>query len=175
MTLIESINKLIRDTVNLLLSDADYTIKAKQKGAPRPQGGYADVDYVSGVDLGWEQRKFVDTDLDLTENISGMREITMSVNFYRDNSIDNARAVRTGLVRESIQALFSAAGVGLTSRSEVREISEALEDGWEERAQFDIVLNAVGTDADIVRAIATVDIAGEYQLRGLSYNFNIEV
>ena len=99
----------------------------------------------------------------------------MSVSFYRNNAIDNATKSRTGLVRESIQELFRAAKLGLTRRSEVREISEALENGWEERAQFDIVLSAVGTDADIVRSIEAVDIAGEFQIRGLKYNFIIEV
>ena len=177
MTLIETINKLLRDTIDLLLETPDYTIKAKQNDAPRPIGAYGDVDYVTGVDLGWEQRGFEDNsgDDDLTETISGLREITMSVNFYRNSSVDNARAVRTGLIRESIQSLFSAAGVGLVRRSEVREISEPLENGWEERAQFDIVLSATGTDTDIVRSILSVDMAGEFQSRGLKYNFNIEV
>ena len=63
----------------------------------------------------------------------------------------------------------------MVRRSEVREISESLENGWEERAQFDIVLSAVGTDTDIVRSILTIDIAGEFQSRGLKYNFTIEV
>lgn len=177
MTLEETLNKLLRDTINLLLETPDYTIAAKQKDAPRPTGAYADVDYTSGIDLGWEQRISVDNvgDDDVTENISGMREITMSANFYRDGAIDNARSVRTGLVRQSIQDLFSAAGVGLIRRSEVRKISEPLENGWEERAQLDIVLNAVGTDADIVRSILSVDMAGVYEFRGLQYNFNIEV
>lgn len=173
----DTINKFIRDTINLLLEDASYSIKAKQTGAPRPQGSYADVDVTLDLSLGWEQRILVDngSDDDLTENITGMREITVSTNFYRDLSVDNARKVRTGLFRESIQQLFSAAGLGLISRSEVREISEPLENGWEERAQFDIVLSAVGTDSDIIRSILSVDMAGQYQIHGLTYNFNIEV
>jgi len=177
MTAIESINKLIRDTVDLLLESQGYTIKARQLDAPRPTGDYGDVDYVTGIDLGWEQRKFTNNTLDddMTETIQGMREIIMSVNFYRTDAIDNARAVRTGLVRESIQSLFSAANVGLIRRSEVREISEPLENGWEERAQLDIVLNVVGEDSDIVKAIASVDISAEFQFRDIPYNSNIEV
>lgn len=178
MILSEAINKLIRDVTDLLLSSPDYTIKAKQKDSPRPSGSYADVDFVSDINIGLEQRELennIDPDLDLTETISGLREIMMSINFYRDDAIDNARSVRTGLIRESIQTLFRAAGIGLVRRSEVREISEPLEDGWEKRAQFDLVLSAVGTDTDIIRAILSVNIAGEFQHRGLKYNFNIEV
>jgi len=177
MILEEIINKLVRDTIDLVLAEPGYTIKAKQKDAPRPTGAYAVVDFLAGESLGLEQRFFENNtaDLDLTENISGLRNITMSINFYRDSAMDNSRKVRTGLVRESIQTLFSSAGVGLVSRSGVRDIDIPTNDGWEERSQFDLVLNAVGTDSDIVRSILTADIAGEFQARGLDYNFNIEV
>jgi hypothetical protein len=177
MILEETINKLIRDTVDLLLASPGYTIKAKQKDAPRPTGDYGDVDFVTDTGVGWEQFKYEnrqqDSDLDGTSE--GMREIMMSVSFYRDSSIDNARKVHQGLVRESVQSLFRAGGIGLIRRSEVRQISEALENGWEERAQLDVFLSAVGTDTDIVNSILAVDMAGEYQARGLIYNFNIEV
>lgn len=177
MILEETINKLLRDVINLLLGISEYTIKAKQKDAPRPKTPYGDVDIVSDLSIGWEQRNFVNNggDPDLTETIEGMREIMMSVNFYRDSAVDKARAVRTGLIRESIQEIFRAGKLGLIRRSDVREISEALENGWEERAQFDIVLSAVGSDSDIVRAIEAVNIAVEFQARGLKYNFIIEV
>lgn len=177
MILEETINKLLRDTVDLLLASSGYTIRAKQKDAPRPKTPYGDVDFVSDTSLGWEQTTRVDRggddNIDVTSK--GMRQIMMSVSFYRDSSVDNARKVRHGLTRESIQGLFRQAGLGLTRRSEVRELTEALENGWEERAQFDIFLSAVGTDIDIVDSIGSVDIAGEYQARGLTYNFNIEV
>lgn len=177
MTLEESLNKLVRDAVDLLLEQPGYTIKAKQKGAPRPQGAYATVDFLAGESLGWEQRVFENNNLDpdLTEKISGLRNITMSINFYRDNAMDNSRKVRTALVRESIQSLFSQAGVGLVSRSEVRDLDEPLQDGWEQRSEFDLVLNTVGTDSDVVRSVMAVDIVSEFQARGLKYNFNIEV
>jgi hypothetical protein len=177
MILEETLNKLLRDTIDLLLVTPGYTIKAKQKDAPRPDNPYGDVDFMNDTGIGMEQRIFEDNqgDDDLTENISGMREIMFSIGFYKDDARDNARFARTRLVRESIQELFRAAGVGLTSRSEVREISEALENGWEERAQFDIVLSAVGTDSDIVKSILSVDMSLEFQARGLIYNSTIEV
>jgi hypothetical protein len=177
MILEETINKLLRDTTDLLLSSPGYTIKAKQKDAPRPTGDYGDVDFVSDTGLGWEQFQYEDRDLDSKLDITskGIRQIMMSIGFYRNSSVDNARKVHQGMTRESVQSLFRQAGLGLTRRSEVREISESLENGWEERAQFDIFLSAVGTDADLVESIGSVDISGEFQARGLTYNFNIEV
>jgi len=55
MLLEEAINKLVRDTVNLVLETQGYTIKAKQEDAPRPQGAYAVVDFLASESLGWEQ------------------------------------------------------------------------------------------------------------------------
>jgi hypothetical protein len=177
MTLEETINKLLRDTTDLILSSQGYTIKAKQKDAPRPTGGYADVGFVSDTGLGWEQFQYENRDIDSKLDVTskGMRQIVMSIGFYRNNSIDNGRKVHQGMTRESIQSLFRQAGLGLTRRSEVREIYDALENGWEERAQFDIFLSAVGTDADLIESIGSVDVSGEFQARGLIYNFNIEV
>jgi len=171
----ETINKFLRDIINLLLSSPGYTIKAEQKDALRPKNAYADVAFINDAPLGWEQTEYENNagDNDLTEIISGMREVMISIGFYRDNSIDNARTVRMGLLRESIQSLFRTANIGISSRSQVRKISEPLENGWEERAQFDIVLSVVGTDTDLAKSILSVDIAGAYQSRGLEYNFNI--
>jgi len=63
----------------------------------------------------------------------------------------------------------------LVSRSEVRDIDSPTDDGWEERSQFDLVLNTVATDQDIVKSIQAIDITSEVQYRGLKYNFNTEV
>jgi len=177
MILEETINKLIRDVVGLLLDSPGYAIKAKQINAPRPSTEYAEIDTISNSRLGWETRKYIDneSDLDITEEIEGMRSIMMSLSFFRGEAVDNANKVRIGFIRESIQELLRSAKLGFISTSEVREISEPLENGWEKRSQFDIVLNAVGTDSDIIRSIQSVDISGEYQARGLIYNLDIQV
>jgi len=172
----ETINKFIRDVINLVLVTSDFAIRGKQD-APRPEGNYAAVEFMSDTGLGWEQQELVDRtiDVDIDETIEGLRELMFSVSFYRNAAIDNARTVRTRFVRESVQTLLKKANLGLLRRSEVRSFSEPLENGWETRAQFDIFLSAVGSDTDIVRSILGVDIAGEFQSRGLVYNFTIEV
>lgn len=172
----EVINKFIRDVINLVLVTSGFAIRGKPN-SPRPKGDYAIVEFMSDTGLGWEQQQVVNRggDDDLDETIEGLRELMFSISFYRDESIDNARNVRTRFVRESVQTLLKAASLGLIRRSEVRSFSEPLENGWETRAQFDLFLSAVGSDTDIVRSILAVDIAGEFQARGLVYNFTIEV
>lgn len=177
MILEETINKLIRNVTDLILVTPGYTIKAKQKDAPRPTGNYGDVDFISDTGLGWEQVQYADSQTGTTVNFTseGMRRVMMSIGFYRDNARDNARKVHQGFVRESVQSLFRQADIGLIRRSEVRDISESLENGWEERAQFDIFLSAVGTDAELIESIGSVDISGAFEINNVSYNFNIEV
>lgn len=179
MILEEAINKLIRDSINLILDIDGYAIAAKQLDAPRPIGNYADVDMISDVNIGWEQRSLADQtgegELDINETISGLRETMMSASFYRVSAVDNCRKVHIALLRESIQELFATAGVGLITRSAVRETTEALENGWEERAQFDITLSSVGTDEDIIRSIQSLNIAGKFETPNNVNNFNIEV
>lgn len=173
----EVINKLLRDVTDLVLNAPGYTIKAKQKDAPRPTGNYGDVDFISETGLGWEQVNYSDsvsgTTIDFTSE--GLRRIMMSIGFYRTNARDNARRVYQGFVRESVQQLFRQANIGLVRRSEVRDISEPLENGWEERAQFDVFLSAVGTDQELIESIGSVDISGSIEIQSAAYNFIIEV
>lgn len=174
MILESAINQLMRNVVDSVLNSSGFSISAKQN-SPRPTGSYASVDFVNEVRIGWEQKTLEDSDEDLLQKISGMREILMSISFYRSNAIDNARKVRTGLIRESIQSSFSAANLGLVRTSDVRDISLTRDSKWEEVAQFDVALSAVGTDEDLVRSITSLNISGEYQYRGLIHNFEIEV
>ena len=161
----ESVNKLIRDAIDVIVNDPSNftTIRASQQNAPRPAGDYADVNIISDINLGWEQRSYTTNGSDLDENIEGLREMSYSINFYRDGSKDFARKVRTGLVRNKIQAAFGVAGVGLIRRSEVRNTTEALEDTFESRAQFDLFISLVGTDTDLVNGINALAITGQYQ------------
>lgn len=176
MILNEAINMRIREIIDLLLEHPGYTIKAKQN-APRPQGSYADVEVVSDTSIGWEQIKTSDRDEDEDINFEsqGMGEVLVSIRFYRDNSSDNARFIRSAIVRETIQSLFIESKIGLTRRSDVRDLSETLESGWEEGSQLDLYLSVVGSDLYIVNSILSLNMSVEYQARGLKYNFEIEV
>ena len=135
------------------------------------------MDFLTDTGTGWEEVELTDNelDLDLTETITGFREVTYSIGFYRDGAYDNARKVRTGVLRESVQALMRAGLVGLGQRSEVRSITENLETGWEQRAQFDITLHVLGSDSDAVTSIQSLEIQGEIETNSLVYPITIEV
>ena len=176
MILEETVNKLIRDIVNVILVSPDFTIAAKDNG-PRPIGSYAVVDFLTDVSIGWEHRSRENNtgDDDITETLQGAREITLSIGFYRDSAMDNARKVRTAFMRQSILDTLRAATVGLIQRSAIRDISEVLESTWEQRAQFDLTLSAIGTDVDIITSILSVNITGSFQTSGKILPISVEV
>lgn len=171
----ETLNKAVRDIVNTIISP-NFAIKAKQN-APRPTSAYCSVDTTLISSVGIEEK--IDTDRTIDPDIDsrreGYREIMFSLNFYFDNAMDNAEQVKIGFTRNSILEILWSADLGLLTRSEVRDLSEVLENGWEERAQFDLRLSAVGTDDDIIRSILTADISGDFQTRGKSIPISIEV
>lgn len=177
MILTEILNDFIRSVITIIVDDGNdnYAIPSQEKNSPRPIGPYSSVSYQTDTGIGWEESVFEDRmDGMLDQTISRQSELMFSLNFFRDGAHNNARKVRTAMVRESIQQLFSDAGVGLASRSAVRNISFTLEDTWEERSQFDIVVNAVGTDTDIVQSIETVLMNLTVETNGNSYNTDIE-
>lgn len=174
MTPEETLNKFVRDIVNAIIGTNGFAIKANQD-APRPSGEYADVQLITDSGIGWEQSVYSDniSDDDMTQTIEGQRELMYSVGFYRGQSNDNCRSVRTGLLRNSIQELFGLADIGFVRASECRNIPEAYENGWESRSQFDIFLNVVGSDTDIVRSILSVDVSGQVQSNSNINNLSI--
>ncbi len=184
MILEETVNKLVRDIVNLILETPGFAIRGEQNAprpagvsAPLPVGDYATVDFVSDVGVGLEEFTGVDRtiDPDIDRTTSGLRELMVSVGFYRDNSVDNARRVHLGLAGDTIRGLLHEGGLGLIRRSAVRRMSERLKNGWEERAQFDIFLSAVASNVEVIKSILSMDIAGAFHSRGLIYDFTIEV
>lgn len=176
MTVELTINKFIRDNINLILNISEFAILGKQN-APRPTSAYATVSFLNMSTVGTKSTDLVNnpSDLDLTETIKQYREYTFSVNFYRLNAIANSELIRLGFERESIRNLFYTANLGLTRISEIRDLSDILESKFEERSQMDITISALGLDSQIIKSIQSVDIAAEYQARNLRYNFIIGV
>lgn len=165
MILEEAINQLIRHTVDDIVGNTGYSIRAKEKDALRPnEVSYADVDVLIDTTLGWEEKVISETDVEggIEVNYSSLREIMVSVNFYRANAMDNARRTHVGLVRQSTISRFTASKIGLIRRSEVRQISESLENSWEERAQIDIFLSSVSSDSEIISCIEAISISASH-------------
>jgi len=175
MILDSALNKIIRDITNSILGVPGFAIKSKDKGQ-RPKGAYADVDVMVESSVGWEEKTLSpNSPTDLISTSQGARVILVSIGFYRDSAFDNARAVKNGFIRESTLQALSLGGLGLVDRSDVRDVSEVLETDWEDRAQFDLTLSAVGNDSELIDCINSAIVSGAFETRGKSIPISVEV
>lgn len=171
----EYVNALLRDTVTSIVGV--LAIRGKQQNAPRPTGPYAVVNFVSGVDLGYEQSTLTNNteDPDITETIEGLRNMLYSVTFFRGSAYDNARKYRTGLARQNIRAMFRSRNVGINDRSAVRDLTNPSDTTWEDQAQLDVTVNVVGVDIDTILSIQSVAINMAHEANNKSITLEIEV
>lgn len=161
MILEESLNNFLRLQIDNMLATPAFTIKAMQTDAPRPQGAYATVNFVSELSTSTVERNYIDVvgdDTNITVENRKMREVMFSLNFFRSGAIDNARTVTLGVNRESVLRSFNLANIGFTRMSDVRRLSLTHENSWEERAQLDIFLSIVGSDSEMIEAIRTASM-----------------
>jgi len=174
----ETINKCVRDKIAEITG---LTTIAAEQNAPRPLGEYATVKVSTLIATGWDdvtQTNQSDPDEDLDELIQGMRLTSMSINFFRGLAVDSATKFYDALQRSNIQQFFKECKLGLVSRSDIRDLTEQVDAELEPRAQFDLNFHTVATDADIVFAIKSLNITGEYHdssTPGGEYSQPIEV
>lgn len=171
----EVINSTVRQIIDTIVGPG-YSIRARQN-YPRPLGPYAAVDYISEVAAGTEENINTNnqTNPDITRTYSSLQECFISINFYREGAKDNARLVRASLARESSLFTLSEAGMGISSRSDVRDIGENIEGSWEQRAQFDLFLYTVGVDSEEIRTVQSLSIEASVQSGGNDHTSTIEV
>ncbi len=130
--------------------------------APRPSTSYATlgINFIEQVN----HSDYVDTDnvngdVDRTHN--NLFDISIGVNFFLPDSMLNAALFSSGLIRHESTQLLNASNVGLVSRSNIRDLTLVFNSEFEDRAQIDIVLQAVITlPNEQIPAIDTVHIVG---------------
>lgn len=172
----EAVNKLVRGLINSIVGVQEYAIPAEED-FPRPSGNYASVNTNYIKQLGWDVSELEDRteDLDINNTITGLREIMLSINFYREGAKTDAHKFHIGLIRNSTIETLQAANLELSRRTEVRNISEKLENGWEKRAQLDLFLTTLVTDNEIIRSIESISINGEFETGVTSIPIEIKV
>jgi len=166
----ETINKAVRDLITAATPDV-LAIRAQQN-APLPQAKpFATVQISLLPPLGW-------ADLDLTNNISGndldeliseMVVVRASVNYFRSSddglvsAFDRSVAFKTFLQGTLAQQQMTAAGLGLSVTSDVRNLTALENDKWEERAQMDLNFFALSERTDLIMEIKSVLVTGEVE------------
>ncbi len=162
--------------VNAISQATGIEVIIANQDAPRPTVNYATIFVTPARKLGLDRVTLTnDLLIDLDENIDGIREIKVSVNFFKDNAFENASSFETQLQGNALQDIFKAGNLGYAGVSDIRDISEINKELWEKRAQLDLTLYALTNFTDTVLAVDSADINGVAESGDNVTNININV
>lgn len=115
------------------------------------------------------------TGQDLDETVVGNRQMLVSTNVYRGNARSNLSKIISGIQKSSSVSWMNDRLLSLASFSSTRNLTGLEEANLEPRAQVDIFINTVSTDAEVTLAIESVKIQMEVQTPDQKIQTDIEV
>lgn len=173
-----TIEENFRGNIRTLLGmPANSVIRANQQNPP-PSGGqedqYATVLVQEIGTYGWDEVTYVDPSqagsgeqgsgdgpyggdetTDLTENITGQRRFTVSVQFFRGNAIVMAHTLGALLQSSNSITAMVADGICISRIGPVRNLSALVDTFFENRAQMDIEFNFINQEQVDMPTFAT--------------------
>lgn len=182
MTSDDTINKDLRSILRLIINDVSYKVIQADQNAPRPLTPYCTVKVLGSRTVSLEETSYEDSGATGSQITSrAMRSILVSFNFFKRDSLVThdpfymAGLCRQALVRNSINELLGSKGLGTVKRSQVKNLTFELDNGFEERASFTATFNFVDIDSDIYTTIGTVEIDGSYTYESRTEDYDIIV
>lgn len=181
MTSDDTINTFIREALVKIINDKEYLVIKADQNSPRKKQPYCTVKIMVSKPVSWEEFSHKDisiSDSEITSKV--MRSIRVNFNFYK-NGLDEhdpfyvAGLCRQALNRNTVSSMLNNNGLGLATRSQVKNLTFELDNGFEERANFTATFNYVDTDSEIITTISTVETSGEYQLNGRIESLDINI
>lgn len=160
----ETINRAIRHAINGITGIDEFAIRGNQYAMVRPNDSeqpFASVTLILDETTGSPYAAYNNG-----YRTESYQTVSYSLSFFRQGAYDFARKVARGFYRDDIRTAFNSVGLGMKIPGSVRSITEALEEGWEERAQFDMDFDYVSIND------ASSDGSGETDCI-LSYEMNM--
>jgi len=141
-------------------------IQAYQNGA-RPSGAYGTFNLIQSAQYGKDTILLEPVEIEglayTKQTIIGNRVHTLSMNVYRmTNPIEVCNKLKASLRAFTVtRDVMDKANIGFVSASAVRRLPVEIDNRWEDRAQFDIVLNVKVVYNDVIESIEQSTITGE--------------
>jgi hypothetical protein len=126
-------------------------------GASRGQRGQANISVTNTAPVSSPIGNVLDTEHEIKPQLT----VDVSVNFYRDASLQNATLLFQANKRPDISALLFAAGVGWRNSLPINDLTALQSKEREERSQITITLLYEGSQKVITNAIYTVPVSIE--------------
>ena len=156
---IKTIGKLLASIVQEQLGITAYI--ANPNTARPDVLSLCSVRYFSSDAVGLDASEYlelVDPTYDLTERLTGMRELTYTLNFQKDNSSQNASQLRQSLRKSSVREKLILEDVVYVSSTNPVNGTEPVGDEFEERASMDVVVRTIMTTEDVINSIQELNI-----------------
>lgn len=129
---------------------------------PRPITPYALYNIISFLPQGTAGKEFTDLPTDLVQiDYATTYDITVSLNFYRENSFLNASKVRDSLDTVTTIEDLNANGLYFSSTSEIRHIPDVVKKTIEERHQFDVSFYIRSLTSETIEQIKKIQVTNE--------------
>lgn len=181
MTSDNTINEYIREALELIINDKEYLVIKADQNSPRKTLPYCTVKIMASRPNSWEEFSHKDineTESEVTSKV--MRSILVAFNFFKNGTDEHdpfyvAGLCRQALNRNTISSKLNSDGLGLATRSQVKNMTFELDNGFEERANFTATFNFVDTDSEIITTISTVEVEGDYHINGRTETLDINV
>lgn len=137
---------------------ADKIVWTKQD-APRPARPYVSLDFLMGPAMEGsfdELREIPGAANEGNFDVTGSRNISITVECYGDDSLEFASILHGSLEKPTVQELLSSYGIALIRQEDVRDVTLAMETRMESRHQFDARFRIVSSSVDRVGFIEKV-------------------
>lgn len=175
---------IMKKTLVKLLEEATGVapfIREDQAG-PRPESGnYGTIKLTPPVQMeGHDSENYVQNGNKVQVETAGQRELTLSVNLYRENANQIMTKLQSRIqsrsFREKARLLATSEGQAFSfiDALAIQDLTALLESNYEERSQMDVRLRAVSSYVEEVDSIGTVtldgnveNIAGEVKAPGI--------
>jgi hypothetical protein len=130
-----------------------------EPNAPRPSIPYVGLKFLTGpVKLG--HTDVISHVQDDEFVVEGQRTISLSVIVYGTGAHQIAVNLHASLELPSVLEQLRAGGIAIWNEGQVSDISAALETGFEERSNFDVLMGVVSSQTEDVGYIGTAEISG---------------
>lgn len=139
---LDAVNTAVRTILRTILGLTEGTIRPANQNAPTGETLWGTVLVSPLGGNGWDVRAYADDETegstDVIESISGQRNFTASVQFYKTGANATASRIEAVIQSSSALTLMSQLGVYFVKVGGVRNLSQVVNTLWEDRAQLDI-------------------------------------
>jgi len=153
----------IRDWIVTTSGLADNKVIKSHGSGPRPTGQYAILNIVLTTKLGEDVRKETrETNGDIRADYTSPRKAMVSINFYRDTTMQKMINLKGSLDKILTQDYFNAQDIGIVEQSDVRHLPEQIGKAWENRSQCDFFFHVVFSETDTnIGEIKQIEVTNE--------------